>query len=96
MGFGSRTDADSHHLVNEGLSVAHVQPPHVRPPPVSLTFLTCHRMSLSQNLAVKFVAAYTAAGFVIMEILYLGVWCRPFNQYWAVPPENSMSSLSFN
>ncbi|KAF1962272.1 hypothetical protein CC80DRAFT_487777 [Byssothecium circinans] len=20
-----------------------------------------------------------------MEILYLGVWCRPFNQYWAVP-----------
>lgn len=50
-------------------------------------------MSLSQNLAVKFVAAYTAAGFVIMEILYLGVWCRPFNQYWAVPPENSMSSL---
>jgi hypothetical protein len=50
-------------------------------------------MSLSQNLAVKFVAAYTAAGFVIMEILYLGVWCRPFSQYWAVPPENSMSSL---
>jgi hypothetical protein len=53
-------------------------------------------MSLSQNLAVKFVAAYTAAGFVIMEILYLGVWCRPFTQYWAVPPENSMSSLMFN
>jgi hypothetical protein len=48
-------------------------------------------MSLSQNLAVKFVAAYVTAGFVVMEILYLGVWCRPFNQYWAVPPENSMS-----
>ncbi|GKU12835.1 unnamed protein product, partial [Fusarium langsethiae] len=43
-------------------------------------------MSLSQNLAVKFVAAYVTIGFVVMEILYLGVWCRPFNQYWAVPP----------
>lgn len=51
-------------------------------------------MSLSQNLAVKFVAAYVTAGFVIMEILYLGVWCRPFNQYWAVPPDNSMSRMN--
>ncbi|KAM0206267.1 hypothetical protein ACHAPQ_007684 [Fusarium lateritium] len=53
-------------------------------------------MSLSQNLAVKFVAAYTAAGFVIMEILYLGVWCRPFTQYWAVPPENTQCSAATN
>ncbi|OBS15527.1 hypothetical protein FPOA_13651 [Fusarium poae] len=30
-------------------------------------------MSLSQNLAVKFVAAYVTVGFVVMEILYLGV-----------------------
>jgi hypothetical protein len=51
-------------------------------------------MSLSQNLAVKFVAAYVTVGFVVMEILYLGVWCRPFNQYWAVPPENSMFTLN--
>ena len=45
-------------------------------------------MSLRQNLAVKFVAVYAALGFVLMEILYLGVWCRPFTQYWAVPPDN--------
>jgi hypothetical protein len=53
-------------------------------------------MSLSQNLAVKFVAAYVTAGFVVMEILYLGVWCRPFNQYWAVPPENTQCSAATN
>lgn len=49
-------------------------------------------MSLSQNIAVKAVAAYVAIGFVVMEILYLGVWCRPFNQYWAVPPDNGTSA----
>ncbi|KAM0300562.1 hypothetical protein HYE67_010234 [Fusarium culmorum] len=53
-------------------------------------------MSLSQNLAVKFVAAYVTAGFVVMEILYLGVWCRPFNQYWAVPPKNTQCSAATN
>jgi hypothetical protein len=42
-----------------------------------------------ENTAVKIVAAYVVLGFVVMEILYLGVWCRPFGQYWAVPPENS-------
>ena len=48
-------------------------------------------MSLKQNVAVKIVAAYVLVGFVLMEILYLGVWCRPFSQYWAVPPDNSTS-----
>lgn len=46
-------------------------------------------MSLKQNIAVKFVAAYVAFGFVLMEILYLAVWCRPFTEYWAVPTSNS-------
>ncbi|KAF5962741.1 integral membrane protein PTH11 [Fusarium bulbicola] len=53
-------------------------------------------MSLSQNLAVKFVAAYVTTGLVIMEILYFGVWCRPFNQYWAVPPKNTQCSAATN
>lgn len=52
-------------------------------------------MSLKQNLAVKIVAGYVVIGFVVMEILYLGVWCRPFSQYWAVPPENSTSKHIF-
>jgi hypothetical protein len=24
-----------------------------------------------------------------MEVLYFGVWCRPFDQYWAVPTNSS-------
>ncbi|KAH7029264.1 uncharacterized protein B0I36DRAFT_411099 [Microdochium trichocladiopsis] len=53
-------------------------------------------MNLKQRVAVKIVAGYAAAGFVIMEILYLGVWCRPFNQYWAVPPDNIQCSAATN
>ncbi|KAH7121927.1 hypothetical protein B0J13DRAFT_532055 [Dactylonectria estremocensis] len=53
-------------------------------------------MSLKQNLAVKVVAAYVAFGFVLMEILYLGVWCRPFTQYWAVPPDSVQCSAATN
>ncbi|KAH7125039.1 hypothetical protein B0J13DRAFT_566123 [Dactylonectria estremocensis] len=53
-------------------------------------------MSLNQNWAVKIVAGYVAVGFVVMEILYLGVWCRPFDQYWAVPPDNTQCSAATN
>ncbi|KAK0383392.1 hypothetical protein NLU13_9304 [Sarocladium strictum] len=53
-------------------------------------------MSLKQNVAVKFVAGYVVVSFVVMEILYLGVWCRPFSQYWAVPPDNVQCSAATN
>ncbi|KAK2601785.1 hypothetical protein QQS21_004669 [Conoideocrella luteorostrata] len=53
-------------------------------------------MSLKSNLVVKIVAGYVTFGFVIMEILYLGVWCRPFNQYWAVPPNSTQCSAATN
>ncbi|KAK6193537.1 hypothetical protein LQW54_012372 [Pestalotiopsis sp. IQ-011] len=53
-------------------------------------------MSLKQNIAVKFVAAYVAFGFVLMEILYLAVWCRPFTEYWAVPTSNIQCSAATN
>jgi len=33
---------------------------------------------------VKALAVYTGTTFAIMEILYLGVWCRPFYNYWYV------------
>ncbi|KAI1305113.1 hypothetical protein F5Y03DRAFT_164414 [Xylaria venustula] len=49
-----------------------------------------------QKLFVKIVAGYVAFGFVIMEILYFGVWCRPFNQYWAVPPNSIQCSAATN
>lgn len=47
---------------------------------------------LKQQLAVKVVGAYVVVNLVIMEILYFGVWCRPFDQYWAVPVANGKSS----
>ncbi|KAI1486458.1 hypothetical protein F5X96DRAFT_654959 [Biscogniauxia mediterranea] len=53
-------------------------------------------MSLKQNLAVKIVVGYVALGWVVMEILYFGVWCRPFNQYWAVPVDNIQCSAATN
>lgn len=51
---------------------------------------------LPQHKIVLAVAAYVALGFVVMEILYLGVWCRPFSQYWAVPPNSTQCSAATN
>ncbi|KAG5927754.1 hypothetical protein E4U42_001841 [Claviceps africana] len=51
-------------------------------------------MTLKSNLVVKLAAGYVALGFVLMEILYLGVWCRPFNQYWTVPPISTQCSAA--
>ncbi|GAW13491.1 hypothetical protein ANO14919_028770 [Xylariales sp. No.14919] len=50
--------------------------------------------SNTQKLCVKLVAGYVAIGFVIMEVLYFGVWCRPFSEYWAVPPNNIQCSAA--
>lgn len=33
---------------------------------------------------------------VVMEILYLGVWCRPIQQYWAVPTHSTQCSAATN
>lgn len=48
------------------------------------------RTTRKQVLTLKIVAAYVAFSFVFMEVFYLGVWCRPFSEYWAVPPGNGM------
>lgn len=44
---------------------------------------------LPQRKLVVATSVYVAVTFVVMEILYFGVWCRPFNQYWAVPTNSS-------
>lgn len=31
------------------------------------------------------VAVYVFIGYVVIQVLYLGVWCRPFTNYWAIP-----------
>jgi len=59
--------------------------------------LLYHKLTfgLRQQLAVKIVGGYVVGNYAVMEILYFGVWCRPFNQYWAVPTDNGTSSPSF-
>jgi hypothetical protein len=44
---------------------------------------------LPQRRIVIGTAIYVGTAFVVMEVLYFGVWCRPFDQYWAVPPNSS-------
>jgi hypothetical protein len=46
-------------------------------------------MGLKQRWAVKIVGGYVVVNWVVMETLYFGVWCQPFDQYWAVPVNNS-------
>jgi hypothetical protein len=35
-----------------------------------------------------FLLGYIALGFVVIEITYYAVFCRPFQQYWAMPIQN--------
>jgi len=51
---------------------------------------------LKQQLAVKIIGAYVVGGLVLMEILYFGVWCRPFHNYWAVPTPNIQCSAALH
>ncbi|KAH7345831.1 hypothetical protein BKA66DRAFT_564052 [Pyrenochaeta sp. MPI-SDFR-AT-0127] len=64
----------------------------------SCFLLMYNRMTLllPQHKIVTGAAIYVALGFVVMEILYLGVWCRPFSQYWAVPPNSTQCSAATN
>ncbi|GME66461.1 hypothetical protein GTA08_BOTSDO06439 [Neofusicoccum parvum] len=49
-----------------------------------------HRMTqgLRENLYNKILSGYVLLGYLIIQITFFGVWCRPFNQYWALPPDN--------
>ncbi|KAH6234264.1 hypothetical protein HBI53_019230 [Parastagonospora nodorum] len=44
---------------------------------------------LPQRRIVIGTSIYVAIGFVVMEVLYFAVWCRPFSQYWQVRPRPS-------
>ncbi|KKY16372.1 hypothetical protein UCDDS831_g07051 [Diplodia seriata] len=50
-----------------------------------------HKMTqgLRENLFNKLCAAYVFLGYVIIQITFFGVWCRPFSQYWAIDPSNA-------
>ncbi|KAF4945168.1 hypothetical protein FSARC_14492 [Fusarium sarcochroum] len=53
-------------------------------------------LSLKQNFFVKLVAGYVIVGFVVMQILWFAAWCRPFNHYWQVPPDDLNCSAETN
>ncbi|KAL5322936.1 hypothetical protein ACEPPN_010916 [Leptodophora sp. 'Broadleaf-Isolate-01'] len=50
-------------------------------------------MGLKERFAVKLLAGYVAFGFIGTEIAMFAL-CRPYNQYWAVPP-NDIDQCSF-
>lgn len=49
-----------------------------------------------ENIAIKVLAAYVVITFVVMDILYFGVWCRPFYEYWAVPTNSTQCDAATN
>jgi hypothetical protein len=51
---------------------------------------TLHRLGLKERVAVKFLGWYCLLGFIVIQVLYLGVWCRPIQQYWQVPVDDGM------
>lgn len=51
---------------------------------------------LKQHIAAQIVGCYVIISWVAMEVLYFGVWCRPFEQYWAVPPNSSQCSAAIH
>ncbi|KAM0244712.1 hypothetical protein ACHAP5_006055 [Fusarium lateritium] len=53
-------------------------------------------LSLKQNVFVKIVAGYVIVGFVVMELLWFTAWCRPFHNYWQVPPDDLNCSAETN
>lgn len=44
--------------------------------------------NLTQNVIVKLAALYVGLTFLVMEIFYFCVWCRPFHDYWKTPCYN--------
>ncbi|KAF2087211.1 hypothetical protein K490DRAFT_2218, partial [Saccharata proteae CBS 121410] len=49
-----------------------------------------HRMTsgLKENRINMWVSGYVLLGYIIIQVTFFGVWCRPFSQYWALPVEN--------
>ncbi|KAB2570375.1 hypothetical protein DBV05_g10956 [Lasiodiplodia theobromae] len=53
-----------------------------------------HRMTqgLRENLFNKIVAGYVLLGYIVIQITFFGVWCRPFSEYWSINPTNEQCS----
>ncbi|KAL8763247.1 MAG: hypothetical protein Q9184_000887 [Pyrenodesmia sp. 2 TL-2023] len=58
--------------------------------------LILEELGLKQNKLVKIVGAYCVFGYILVQILFLGVWCRPFKQYWQVPVDDSQCASYYD
>jgi len=43
----------------------------------------------NENVAIRLLSVYVALGYVVMQLLYFAVWCRPFPEYYAVPTNST-------
>ncbi|KAH7024422.1 uncharacterized protein B0I36DRAFT_331372 [Microdochium trichocladiopsis] len=53
-------------------------------------------ISLKQNWMVKALTIYCIVTFIVMQILFFAAWCRPFHNYWQVPPDDLNCSAETN
>ncbi|KAL4789339.1 hypothetical protein BDV19DRAFT_374318 [Aspergillus venezuelensis] len=51
---------------------------------------------LWQYRFVKIIGAICISSFILIEILFFGVWCRPFKAYWSWPPKNQQCCVYTN
>ncbi|KAH1364861.1 hypothetical protein KXX33_001067 [Aspergillus fumigatus] len=51
---------------------------------------------LRQHRIVKVIGGICAFSFLLIEILFFAVWCRPFSAYWSVPPKSAQCSVYTN
>ncbi|KAJ9617999.1 uncharacterized protein PV06_09269 [Exophiala oligosperma] len=52
--------------------------------------------NLKQALVVKCAAAYVVLTYIVMEVCYFGVWCRPFHDYWKTPTDNTQCTTALH
>lgn len=51
---------------------------------------------LWQHRFVKIIGAICVSSFVLIEILFFAVWCRPFSAYWSIPAKSQQCSVYTN
>ncbi|GIJ91743.1 hypothetical protein Asppvi_010715 [Aspergillus pseudoviridinutans] len=51
---------------------------------------------LWQHRVVKVIGGVCAFSFILIEILFFAVWCRPFSAYWSLPAKNAQCSVYTN
>lgn len=53
-------------------------------------------MGLKQHHFVIIMGVFCALSYIVIEILFFALWCRPFHNYWSVPPTTVQCSVYRN